>query len=209
MKSVHELFTPEEEQKIKDTVAAVEQLTSGEIVPVIEDASYDYPRAELLGGLALSMTLSLAFVLLFKDESLWWFLLSFLICFPLSLFMFRKNTGFKRIFIHPQELKDESEERARIVFLEHGIAETQARSGVLIFISLFEKKVIILADRGINEKIPQEEWDQLVTIITTAIKSNQLTEGLCQAIKKSGELLAPHFPPNENDRNELPDLIIR
>ena len=44
MKSVHELFTPEEKQKIKDTVAAAEQLTCGEIVPVIEDASYDYPR---------------------------------------------------------------------------------------------------------------------------------------------------------------------
>lgn len=208
MKSVQQLFSEADQQQIKNAVAAAESITSAEIVPVIEDASYDYPRAELLGALALSLAVSLFFVVTFKDESLWWFLFSFLICFPCCLPIFRQNTIFKRIFIHPQELKEECDERARIVFLEHGIAETEGRNGVLIFISLFERKVVVLADKESVAVIDQQEWDKLLQPIIQGMKTGLVTEGLCHSIELAGAVLASKFPPGDVNRNELPDLIL-
>ena len=208
MKSANEFFSKEEQEKITAAVKAAEAKTSGEIVPMVVDCSYEYPRAELIGGGTLAMGLGLVVSWAFGGESIWWFLPVFIVGFFIFQRLIRNNPGFKRKLIHPDELNAEVKEKALVSFLEHGLHETRDKTGILILISLFERRVQVLADSGINEKVPQNTWDELVEIITSGLKSDKTCEAVCQAVERCGELLQQHFPRKADDTNELPNLIV-
>ena len=91
--------------------------------------------------------------------------------------------------------------------MESGIYNTRERSGILIFISLLERRVELLADRGISKKISQEQWDGMVRHILSGIRENKFSEHLIQAISMAGDLLAAHFPARPDDTNELGDDV--
>jgi putative membrane protein len=79
---------------------------------------------------------------------------------------------------------------------------------VLFFLSLFERKVYVLADQGIYSKIGQEALDRYAKMVAEGIKKNRACTALCQAIQDAGQLLSTHFPAVAGDTNELPDGVI-
>lgn len=115
----------------------------------------------------------------------------------------------KRFFLNADQVEEEGEEAAITCFYQEGLYRTSAENGILIFISVFEHKVWVLADRGINEKIAPRQWLEIVEALSSGIKAGRRCESLCQAVQQIGELLAHHFPIGADDRNELHDLIIR
>ncbi|MEA3543737.1 MAG: TPM domain-containing protein [Thermodesulfobacteriota bacterium] len=208
MKSAQEFFTKEEQKKIEAAVKAAEQKTSGEIVPMVVDSSYDYPRAELIGGGTLALAVGLLFSWIFGGESIWWFLPVFMVGFFAFQQLIRKFPDFKRKLIRPDELTAEVKEKALVSFLEYGLHETRDRTGILILISLFEHRVQVLADSGINAKVPEHTWVEIVDTITDGLKTGTPCTAICQAIERCGELLQEHFPRKHDDTNELPNLIM-
>ena len=175
---------------------------------MVVDQAYDYPRAEILGGgmfaLAAATTLSWAF----GESSVWSFLPLFFIFYFLFKWAIRATPALKRRLINPAEIDEEVEEKAMISFLENGLHSTRDRTGILILISLFEHRVYVLADRGINEKVPAAAWDEIVATITEGIKAGRTCDALCLAIERCAELLEKNFPVKKDDANELPNLII-
>jgi len=99
--------------------------------------------------------------------------------------------------------------RAQQLFLELGVTETRQRSGVLLFLSEAERRVELLADRGIHERVGEEAWRSLVQVVTTAIREGRAAQGVCAAVDSIGESLAQHFPREADDTNELPDAMHR
>ncbi|MGD9215855.1 MAG: TPM domain-containing protein, partial [Desulfobacteraceae bacterium] len=81
-------------------------------------------------------------------------------------------------------------------------------TGVLIFISVFEHKVWVLADHGINAKIEKETWKQIVRTITDGIRNGQPADAICTAVQKVGKILETHFPIKPDDTNELNNVIV-
>ncbi|MEZ4483816.1 MAG: hypothetical protein R2864_04215 [Syntrophotaleaceae bacterium] len=75
-------------------------------------------------------------------------------------------------------------------------------------ICLFEHRVEVLADRGINALVPKETWQEIVAIVTEGLRRDQACDALCQAVERCGEILAGHFPMLDDDTDELPNLII-
>ncbi len=208
MKSASEFFTQEERGKIEAAVKTAETKTSGEIVPMVVDSSYDYPRAELIGGVTMALATGLIISWMFGGESIWWFLPAFIISFFIFQQLIRNWPGLKRKLIHPDELTAEVKEKALVSFLERGLHETRDRTGILILISLFERRVHVLADSGINEKVPEDTWDEVVEIIIQGLKTGAACEATCQAIKRCGELLHDYPPDKDNNIDELPNLIM-
>ena len=208
MKSASEFFTKEEREKIEAAVKAVETKTSGEIVPMVVDSSYDYPRAELIGGGTLALAVGLIFSWGFGRESIWWFLPIFIVGFFAFQQLIRNFPDFKRKLIRPDELTAEVKEKALVSFLEQGLHETRDRTGILILISLFEHRVQVLADSGINAKVPEHTWEEVVDTIIHGLKTENTCAATCQAIERCGELLEEHFPRKHDDTDELPNLII-
>ena len=100
-------------------------------------------------------------------------------------------------------------ERAELEFYRQGLTQTKDQTGILIFISLFERKVVLLADKGINDKLLSPMWDEIVEKLSHEIRSGELASGLTQSIKSCGDLLQVHFPIKKEDKNELKnDLVI-
>lgn len=201
-------FSQDEQARIEAAVRAAEARTSGEIVPMVVDESYDYPRAEILGGGLLSLALASTLSWAFGHSSLWVFLPLFALGYLPFKWLIRSLPELKRRLIHPDELSAEVEERAMLAFLDQGVHHTRDETGILILISLFEHRVHVLADRGINRQVPKETWDEIVGTVTAGIRAGKACDALCAAIDRCGDLLQEQFPRKSDDSNELPNLIL-
>lgn len=208
MVTAKNFFSADEQKQLEQTIREVEETTSGEIVPLVVDASYDYPRAELIGAGSLSLATAIFLSWAFGGESIWTFLPLFLVGYPLFQLLIRGIPALKRRLIHPAEITAEVEEKALVSFIEHGLHKTRDHTGILILISLFEHRVQVLADQGINEKVPAGTWDNLIKDVTAGIKNGKACEALCREISICGALLKEHFPARHDDTNELPNLIV-
>ena len=200
-------FSAEEREQIEAAVRAAELRTSGEIVPLVVDAAYNYPRAEILGGglLALALAANLAWWL--YDGSLAVFLPVFLAAVWPCRWLLRCSPPLLRLLIHPAEIEAEVVERAKTAFLDHNLHRTVEGTGILILICLFEHRVQVLADAGIHHAVPPETWQEIADMVTVGIRQGRTADALCAAVTHCGDLLAANFPPRADDTDELPNFI--
>lgn len=84
--------------------------------------------------------------------------------------------------------------RARDWFSQLSIWDTEENSGILIYILLAERKIEILADRGIAAKVAPSEWEQTVKQLRQELAAEHVVEGLCRCLHQCGDLLRLHFP---------------
>lgn len=93
------------------------------------------------------------------------------------------------------------------VFYILEMQKTEQRNGVLFFIVPSEKQFAILGDKGINQKVPDDFWDDIRDLLASHFKNKQFKEGICKGIERVGEKLHEFFPYQSDDKNELPDEI--
>jgi uncharacterized membrane protein len=96
-------------------------------------------------------------------------------------------------------------ERAIELFSELRVWDTEDNSGVLIYLQLIDRRVEILADRGIHAKVGQDFWDQICRRMESAFQSGQFGEGTQTALNEITQALSAHFPSRGSNPNELPD----
>lgn len=96
---------------------------------------------------------------------------------------------------------------AQKVFQRVGMTKTAQRNGVLIFLATSDKKLAVLGDVGINERVPVRFWSDVVGIMEEHFKQNKFAEGISEAVLRIGEKLKAYFPYQTNDKNELQDGI--
>lgn len=96
-------------------------------------------------------------------------------------------------------------QRAEDVFSQLRVWDTQHDSGVLIYVQLVDRRIEIVADRGIAAKVEQTEWDAICRAMEKVFREGRFAEGALLAIGRITALLARHFPPRGRNRNELPD----
>lgn len=98
---------------------------------------------------------------------------------------------------------------ARRWFHRLGMDKTRERNGVLLYLAVDDKAFAIVGDRGIHEKVGDDGWASIRDGIQAAFVSGRFAHGLEEAIRSVGAILAAHFPPRGDDRNELPDTVSR
>ena len=203
-----QFFTAEEKEKLKDTTHKVESRTIGEIVIMVVDRSDRYLEAEVFGGILLGSLLSLILTLLFFHFSIWSYIpLSFIFFFPCRA-LFQRMDALKRFFIGIRRREEAVRLRAERGFFEKGLYKTKKNTGVLFFLSLLERKVWVLADKGIYEKMDQETLNRFAHEVSGGIKEGRACEALSQAVQEIGELLSRHFPITPDDTDELPNAVL-
>jgi putative membrane protein len=102
----------------------------------------------------------------------------------------------------------EVKEAAEIQFWQKGIYRTREETGVLIYVSVFERRVWVLGDRGVNAKIPEGHWGGVVDTIVQGIRAGRPAESICQAVARVSDVLAEKFPVRAGDTDELENLIV-
>ena len=198
------LLDAQETAKIAEHVAAAERHTAGEIVVVLAERSAGYERQR--AAVSFTATLLVA-VALYRFapmiHELW------LLCgqapLALAFWWLSGRRAVTRRIVPRAVQTDAVRARSKQVFMEHGVTETRERSGVLLFLSETERRVELLADRGIHERVGAELWQTLVDDVVAAIRSGHAAVGITSAVDAIGGRLAQHFPPSAADTNELPD----
>lgn len=202
------LLSQADKKRIEETIGEVEKHTAGEIVVMVtaKSAPYDDWRALLCGILTIATAL---LVYLFIPAIPGILVIAGQI--PLAGFCFwLSGTSLVLRTIVPNELKDRAvSARAQQLFIERGLTETRDRSGVLLLVSELERRVEILADRGIDSVVGTPGWHSHVDRVVEAIRSRRAADGLCQVIRDIGQQLAQAFPVRPDDTNELSNEVIR
>lgn len=98
-----------------------------------------------------------------------------------------------------------SRERAREVFAAHGVWNTEENNGVLIYLLLADRRVEIVADRGIEAKVARDEWQSICRMMEHHFRDARFEEGAVAGVRAVSQLLARHFPARAHAANELPD----
>lgn len=123
-------------------------------------------------------------------------------------FLIARIPAVKRRLASKTRIAEAVNDRCLAAFTEQGLHYTRDHTGILILVSLLEHRVEVLADRGINEKVPPETWNEIVNTITTGLKSRRACEAFCEAVQRCGDILATHFPRQADDRDELPNKLV-
>jgi putative membrane protein len=203
-----QFFNAAEKEAIESATRAAEARTIGEIAVMVVDASSRYREAEVFGGISLGNVLAFLVTVFFFHESIWWYVPLTLAFFVPSWLLFRKIPVLKMHFAGPARREIAVQGRALRAFYEKGLYRTAQNTGVLFFISILERKVWVLADKGIYEKITQERLNDIAQAVSEGIRQGRAAEALATAIREAGELLREHFPIVDGDTNELPDAIM-
>ena len=208
------MFTEEDLAKIRTAVCEAERGTRGEIVPMIVPRSAQYREAgHALGVIFALITLS---ALLLWDRPGWggilspaWILLAVVVAYGVGDYAGLLPATI-RLLTSKERIDSAVRRRAEAAFYEHGLHKTREGTGILIMLSLLERRVQVLADKAINERVPPATWDRIVQELVAAIREGRPTEGFCRAIEKCGDLLAEHFPARPSDNpDELSDDLIQ
>lgn len=97
--------------------------------------------------------------------------------------------------------------KAKNLFANLKMNETELRNGVIIYISLNDKKLAIFGDKGINEKVQDDFWDSTLQIMKSFFINGDFVNGIIAGLNEAGRVLKTYFPKTNNDINELPDEI--
>lgn len=199
------IFSRPEKDLIESAVKAAESGSSGEIVPVVVAVSGDYSRVAnrlgfagfLLGSLAAAwvhlrfpfLDLPYLFGLQLSGAAIGW--------------GFGRMPAMVRLLMGEKKLGAEVHEAALAAFTRNGLHHTQDETGILIFVSLLEHRVEILADRGIHRKVGEDFWKIETQKLVLGMREGRSAEALASVIGDMGQKLREHFPKSGADSNEL------
>jgi putative membrane protein len=193
---------------VTGAIREAEKRTFGEIVPVVLERSDEHPSAAWCCAL---FTLLVGSALL--ERFLPWSIPHELLACQLGM----GAVGFllalllpdlARHFVAERRATATTEEQAIQEFHRQGLRETRDRTGVLIFVSLFERRVVVLGDVGIHAVVGDEHWQKTRDAILAGIARGALADGIVEGVRACGAQLAEHFPTKPEDVNELPDRLV-
>jgi putative membrane protein len=211
---LEKFFSPADLQEIEASVREAEMQSAGEIVPYAVSRSDHYETAAWKGATlgALAAVVSAGIVRYLGDAwgvpSSAWVMLPALLGGALGYIAAAAVRPIKLALTGAAKVEHRVRQRAAAAFLESEVFKTRGRTGVLIFLSVFERRVVVLADSGINARVGQHEWDAIVAGIVQGIRSGHPGKALARAVGRCGELLEKHRVARAaDDTDELPDRL--
>lgn len=196
---------PDFQTHLSKIIAELEQASQIETVVIIKQRSADYEDVPLSLG-AITSILTFTFLLIvdtsFNDYMVYIITLS---SFGLGMLLGFVLPFTRRLLTTKKRRQRNVEIMARALFQKGGLHHTSTKIGTLIYFSLLEKMVYIVADRGAQLAIPEEEWQQLKSELQNIFKTKNPPEALLKELEKCKETFKRYIPALENNLNELPN----
>jgi putative membrane protein len=196
---------------IHRAVAAAEAESAGEIVPFVVAASDPYPGAAWKGAALGALAAALLAWVAHSWGGFWgggdffWMVLPPAAGGALGLLAVHLSPALHRLLAGAEAMELRTRRRAAAAFAEQAVFETAERTGILLFVSLFERRVVVLADRGIHARVEDGEWDAIVGRIVEGIRRGDPGAALAAAIQDCGDLLVRHGLPHPAARRRSQD----
>ena len=207
-------FSDAERERIKQAVAEAERRTAGEIVPFVVARSGTYESALWKGacaGAVLAAGLALLVAWGYDGWGLGWLYSAWAMALVMTLggaagALAARHPLLTRLLASDAELSEQVHRRAAEAFLDEEVFDTRDRTGILILVSLLEHRIEVVGDVGIDAKVEQAEWADVVGRVRQGIVRGDLAGGLVDAIGLCGELLHRRgIVVLPDDTDELPD----
>jgi len=197
----------QDRRRIRAAIEAAERRTRGEFVTVIAREADDYLYIPVLWAALIALLVPALEPLIHQPWLTAHIYIAQLVSFVLIAVLFRLPVIKHRLI--PGRVQHQRAHRIALEqFLLQNLHDTEERTGVLLFVSVAEHYVEIIADKGINARVEPRTWDALVQAFVAEVRAGRVTEGFVHTIEACGDLLETHFPAREGDRNELPDHLI-
>lgn len=205
------------QEKISASVKDAEAKVQAEIVPVFMTSSDAYTEADLRGALAGAALTTIGILLYdhlmgwyqaFVLTNDWLFTGTIALGGVIGYFATRFIPGVKKLFLSKASMDARTLAMAERVFGEYRLFETSSRTGILIFVSLFEHSIKIIPDKGLRDKIADDEWQKVVSEMKPYLRSKKFDEAFIHAISMSAGILEKYgFIRKDGTGNELPDHL--
>ena len=211
---------------VSTAIAAAEAKSDGEIIAIAADQSDAYHDVGLHYAV-LVLFLVLAFFAIWPHQlELWWTrlmgwtsepsmrqLLTLLLGFALLKFLvvlFILKWRPLRMLLTPGSTKTRRVRRRAVMLFKTGAERrTIGRTGILIYLSMAERRAEIVGDEAITAVTTPETWGEAMAALITDVKAGRPGDGIVAAVERIGDVLAEHFPKTSTDTNEIPDKLIQ
>ena len=218
-------LSEEDHAKVSAAIAAAEAHSDGEIIAIATDQSDAYHDVGLHYAV-LVLFLVLAFFAIWPHQlELWWArlmgwtaepsmrqLLTLLLGFALLKFLavlFILKWRPLRLLLTPGSTKTRRVRRRAVMLFKTGAERrTVGRTGILIYLSMGERRAEIVGDEAITAVTTPETWGEAMTALIAEVKAGRPGDGIVAAVGLIGAVLAEHFPKSSEDSNEIPDKLI-
>ena len=185
-------------------VREIEAKTNAEVVVAVRGRSGTYRHADYLFGAILAFA-GLLFVLFSRWEfHTYWIPFDVIALFVVGAFVSSRGDWIRRLLTTSRFRAKAARAGAAAMFYEAGIANTSAENGLLIYLSLLERKMEVIADRGVLKAVPPLKWNHAVFELKR-IADDADPQKLIAGMREVGALLAEHMPATGENPNELAD----
>jgi len=189
---------------LTDAVCDIERRTCAEVVVEIRGRSGSYAHAH--ARFAAIAAFAGLLVLLFSRWSFrpLWVAIDVVVIYFVGLLIARRSDILRRLVTTEKDRDARVRTLAAAVFFDRGIANTESETGVLVVLSLLERRIELLADRGVLAAVPSLEWNRFVDGIRRHRAATTAT--LIDVLQGLAPLLEQHLPVREGDRDELSNV---
>lgn len=200
--------------EIEQTISEIELKTEAEIVPVIVRSSSSYQQTRV----TLTLISALLFLIVWDwcVPHLYWdygystavLLLTGLGFIFVGMPWLAQIDRVRRWMTVRSEEMEQCWKRAKIEFYENRLHQTEQSVGLLIYVSMLEHVVIVMADKKIADKLPPETWQSMVDQLVSGLKNKKMADGFKKGLAECSSLLMEHFPVKMGDVNELSNKVV-
>jgi len=200
--------TDAEQAAVRDAVREAESASGAEIVPVLAPSSDDYPEAAWAGaawGALAGALASLGLPLGWPGEVPWEFVAAVGVG-ALVGGLAARLPAVRSALVGGARYERRASAAAWREFVRREVFRTRDRTGILIYVSAAERRVVVLADEGVYAAVPAEVWRRMADEVASAMRGRPPAEALLDAVRQAGALVAEFGPRRRpDDANELPD----
>lgn len=188
-------------------IVAFEARTAAELVIVVEPRAGHYLHVPLAFA-SLTAVAVLAFLLYGEPSfALHWFIIDPVVAGLAVAYLASSWSPLERLVTPAAQRERWVLRAARAAFVARHVADTRARTGVLLYIAVSERRAVVLADLGVRTTIPAAAWATATATIDQAVAGGEPASALTPHIAALAELCAQHLPRQDDDQNELSDEV--
>jgi putative membrane protein len=206
--SERDFLSPAAREAARRAVVEAEAETSAEIVVSVRRLSGRYREADYLFGFAVSLLALLALLFLPQEFPLWVFAPDVALGFAAGAFACSRLPPLRRLLTSPRVREANVRQASRAAFLDGGLSRLPRRNAVLVYVGLFERRVDVVADVGIDTGPPDAHWSEALDGLAGALRPRPDYERFLAALRGMGRALGRVHPRSEDDVNELPDEVL-
>lgn len=205
--SIRSYFLPEAKTAVRAAIAEFESHTSAELVVAVRDRSGHYKDADYLVGFVFALAGLCVFLFHpapFRNE---WFPLEMTILFVLGALFSSQVPALRRLLLSGKRLEANVKNAARAAFVDLGISKTRGRTGILVFVSAFERRVELVCDIGAGLQTLGPAFQEKFAQLHQIVGNGESIERFLSVLKELGPLAGKALPHRDDDIDELSNEV--